>query len=176
MLSKIIERFFSSRPAVKVLVVCLENVCRSPIVAGRLSNEVLQHGLEKYVKIDSAGARVSMPGSKPDIRALKVVKGYGFDIDDCRARQITSKDFLEYDLILAVDKQVLKILLADSSEVYHDKIKLLMEFVCVGRDDIPDPYFGNEKGFTKVVELIESVSSDLINKIKINFASKINRK
>ncbi|SIS47903.1 low molecular weight protein-tyrosine-phosphatase [Neptunomonas antarctica] len=175
MFSKIIKKYFSNKPVVKILVVCLENICRSPVVEGVLNQEISRQGLEGLVRVDSAGARVSMLRSRPDVRAVKVVSRHGVDISGGRARQISGSDFIDYDLIFAVDKQVLDMLLTVCPATCQSKVTLLMGFVG-GSGDIPDPYFGNEKGFEKIVELIEGVSHDFIRQVKVDFASKINHK
>ena len=92
-----------SRHDKAVLLVCTENICRSPMAEGILRAELARRELNSRIKVASAGTRVGQPGSRPDKRARRVCQEVGVDIGRCRARQVVAADFAAYDFILALD-------------------------------------------------------------------------
>ncbi|SFF94693.1 low molecular weight protein-tyrosine-phosphatase [Neptunomonas qingdaonensis] len=164
MLAELIERFTKKKPSVKVLVVCMENVCRSPMAEGALKQAVAKHGLAAAVEVKSAGTLVSQPGRRPDVRAIKVAQARGIDITTTRSKIIKPADFTYYDYILAADKDVLSSLQKINKPDAYGKILLLMSFVKNPDTlEIPDPYFGNIAGFERVMDLVERAAEEMVS-------------
>ncbi len=152
----------------KILMVCLGNICRSPIADGLLRKKVLEHGLD--VDVDSAGTIALHQGKAPDSRMIETARKNGTDISMLRARQFTSQDFEDFDYIFAMDfsnkKNILSLAINDS-----DRLKvhtLLGDLTDQEEASVPDPYYGNQKDFDHVYELVDKATDVLIEKIKLN--------
>ncbi len=152
----------------KILMVCLGNICRSPIADGLLRKKVLEHGLD--VDVDSAGTIALHQGKAPDSRMIETARKNGTDISMLRARQFTSQDFEDFDYILAMDfsnkKNILSLAINDS-----DRLKvhtLLGDLTDQEEASVPDPYYGYQKDFDHVYELVDKATDVLIEKIKLN--------
>jgi protein-tyrosine phosphatase len=129
-----------------VLFVCLGNICRSPLAEAAFRAEAAKRGLE--VGIDSAGIGDWHRGEPPDPRARATAKRHGIDIDDYAARQVCAADFVDFTHIVALDREVLVDLKRQRPEGSSAKIGLLLDHV-KGREgkSVPDPYYGDERGF-----------------------------
>ncbi|MEX2016841.1 MAG: low molecular weight protein-tyrosine-phosphatase [Candidatus Hydrogenedentales bacterium] len=150
-------------PKVSVLFVCLGNICRSPTAEGIFRRLLKERGYENDVHIDSSGTSNYHLGEPPDSRAIAKASKCGIDIANLRGRQVTSRDFEQFDYILAMDAENLRDLLQRCPPRHRDRVRLLMEFaphLNVGA--VPDPYFGGEDGFDHVYELIEAASEGLL--------------
>jgi len=147
----------------KILMVCLGNICRSPIAEGILRHKLRAMNL-KDVETDSAGTIGMHAGEAPDLRMQKMALKNGIDISDLRARQFVQKDFDEFDLIFAMDRTNLKnILTLARNENDKNKVKLILNESSPGEDrEVPDPYFGDEAGFQHVFELLDETTDQLI--------------
>jgi len=146
-----------SRPEKSILLVCTANICRSPMAEGVLRAELLQRGLEKKVRVDSAGTHASQPGRAPDPRALQICEQHGIHIARARARQVTEADFDRFDHILAMDRRNLAWLLEHSPP--SQRYKLAQVTQAAGESDpvdIPDPYYGNLQGFVEVFSMLRT--------------------
>lgn len=150
----------------KVLMVCLGNICRSPMADGLLRQKVLESGLD--VTVDSAGTAGYHIGSMPDERMRKTAKQFGVDLDDLRARQFIVEDFDEFDLIYAMDKSNLKnILKLSRNEKDRSKVKLILNELEPGMDlEVPDPYYGGEQGFIDVYKMLDKATKQILEKIR----------
>ena len=135
----------------KVLMVCLGNICRSPLAEG-----ILKSKLDKEtIQVDSAGTASYHIGKKPDSRSISIAKKYGIDISQQRCRQFTAKDFDEYDLIYAMDRSNYENIVAlAENENAIAKVNLLLHRSNVTSKEVPDPYYGGEDGFEEVFQLI----------------------
>ena len=142
-------------------MVCLGNICRSPLAEGILKHKVKEQGLDWQV--DSAGTGNWHIGDLPDRRSIAVAKKYAIDITDQRARQIDVNDLTEYDLILAMDKSnYANISSLDPRGNYQGKVKLLLAYAPeVSTEEVPDPYW-NDDGFEQVYQLIDAACEQLI--------------
>jgi protein-tyrosine phosphatase len=142
-------------------MVCLGNICRSPLAEGILKNKVKERGLNW--QIDSAGTGSWHIGNLPDRRSIAIAKRYGIDITDQRAQRISVDDLTNYDLILAMDNSnYVDILSLDPKGNYHDKVKLLLGYAPeIGAQDVPDPYW-NDDGFEQVYQMIDAACDRLI--------------
>ncbi|MGI1678106.1 MAG: low molecular weight phosphotyrosine protein phosphatase [Cellvibrionaceae bacterium] len=154
---------------VKVLFVCLGNICRSPTAHGIFRELVRKENLENVIIIDSAGTGDWHIGKSPDKRAIKAAKQNGYDISDLRARQVTSEDFQQYDYILAMDNSNLNNLRSISPLNYSGELKLILDYhPDQPLREVPDPYYGENDGFVTVLTLIENASANLLEQIKNN--------
>ncbi|WP_281170434.1 low molecular weight protein-tyrosine-phosphatase [Neptunomonas japonica] len=143
-------------------MVCMENICRSPILEGVLKKALAEQGLSGLVRVDSAGTYASQPGSKPDVRAVKVAREKGVDISRIRSRRVKVEDYDKYDYIIAVDDSVLQFLNEDSSGGGRCQIRSLVSFMEEPTSDqVPDPYYGNAASFQFVYDLIEKASEEI---------------
>ena len=147
----------------KVLFVCLGNICRSPTAHGVFEKMVTQLGLQDQIEIDSCGTGDWHIGGSPDPRASAEAKGRGYDLSHLRARQVVSQDFEQFDYILAMDRQNLADLRAMSPQDYVGRLDLFLNYASdTELMEVPDPYYGGDQGFALVLDLIESASEGLL--------------
>jgi protein-tyrosine phosphatase len=152
---------------VKVLFVCLGNICRSPTADGIFQKLVVDAGLTKRISVDSAGTAGWHQGKAPDPRTVSAALKRGFDLSSLRSRQVKRSDFNEFDYILAMDKENLADLYLLRSEDFTGHLGLFLEFsqqknhTCV-----PDPYHGGAAGFELVLDLVEEASRGLLQTIR----------
>lgn len=151
-----------------ILMVCLGNICRSPLADGLLREKVRRANLPVYV--DSAGTSAYHAGEAPDGRMQKTAKKNGYDITELRARQFVVGDFDAFDLIYVMDESnrdnVLKL---SRSEEDQKKVKLILEEIPnFERNEVPDPYFGGQDGFDYVFEILDKASDIILGKIQNN--------
>jgi len=152
---------------VKVLFVCMGNICRSPSGQGMFEYLVEQAGLSAHIQVDSAGTHSYHVGSAPDERAQAAAARRGIDLSDQRARRVSEADFIEFDYILAMDRSNY----ADLEELalpdYRERLHLLMDFAPqLSEDEVPDPYYGGSRGFERVLDLIEAAAHGLLADIR----------
>lgn len=145
----------------KILMVCLGNICRSPLAEGIMKEKVRAHSLDWH--IDSAGTGFWHSGEKPDHRSIKVARKYGIDITGQRARQIRPSDLDEFDLICAMDAQNYQdILRLASHPAQREKVHLIMNFAHPGENrSVPDPYYEDE-GFEEVYRMLEKACEGIL--------------
>ena len=147
----------------KILFVCLGNICRSPAAEGAFLHLVKEKGLEDQFEIDSAGTSAYHEGEPADARMREAGERRGFALKS-RARVFKEDDFKKFDKIFVMDKSNLKnvLKLAKSSED-ESKVRLFGELAHKHEEtEVPDPYFGGEKGFEKVLDMVENASSNFI--------------
>jgi protein-tyrosine phosphatase len=160
----------------RILFVCLGNICRSPSAEGVMRALVAQAGLAASIELDSAGTGGWHLGSAPDERATAAAGARGIALEGA-ARQVTGEDFLDFDLLIAMDRSNLRELqrLAGSEE-QRARVRLLREFDpasgahspegWVGGDlDVPDPYYGSPGGFEEVLDLVQAACEGLLAQI-----------
>ncbi|MEX0617668.1 MAG: low molecular weight protein-tyrosine-phosphatase [Pseudohongiellaceae bacterium] len=146
----------------KILLVCLGNICRSPTAHGVLEHRISQSGLRGKVTLDSAGTGGYHIGSSPDSRSIEAAMKRGYDLNPLRARQVAQQDFETFDYILAMDANNLKELRLRCPEEYQHKLQLFLEYSDSGETSVPDPYFGGADGFQHVLTLIEEACDGLV--------------
>jgi protein-tyrosine phosphatase len=139
-----------------VLMVCMGNICRSPTAEVALRLRLAQAGLAHRVRVDSAGTHSFHIGSPPDERAQVHGRRRGLELSGLRARKVAPDDFGRFDLILAMDQDNLEDLLRIAPPGYESRVKLLMKFARSPNrvDSIPDPYYGSDAGFERVLDLV----------------------
>ncbi|MFP4648187.1 MAG: low molecular weight protein-tyrosine-phosphatase [Halorhodospira sp.] len=152
---------------IRILLVCMGNICRSPTAEGVLRERLRQHGLEGQVELDSAGTHSFHIGKAPDRRAQEAAQRRGINISDLRARQVDRHDVEYFDLILAMDEENLDYLRADCSPKHTRKIGMLLDYAPQRPErEVPDPYFGGERGFEHVLDLIQEAAEGLIDSLR----------
>jgi len=151
----------------RILVVCMGNICRSPLAHGVIRQRLRDAGLERHVEVDSAGTHGYHVGAPPDERAQAAASRRGVDISDLRARGVLPEDFTGFDLILAMDDENLEALRRAADDAHHGKIHLFMEYAAgdTGRI-VPDPYYGGPIGFERVLDLVEEATEGLLARLR----------
>ena len=134
-----------------VLFVCLGNICRSPLAEGVFRATVENAGLSDRFLIDSAGTGAWHAGDPPDPRSIEVAARHGIDLSAQRARQVTDRDFTQFDFILAMDSNNLSTLKSRTRKD-HPGLRL---FLNSPPTDVPDPYYGGDDGFERVYQMID---------------------
>ncbi|MBK7899238.1 MAG: low molecular weight phosphotyrosine protein phosphatase [Azonexus sp.] len=150
----------------KILLVCMGNICRSPMAEGVLRAHLQRAGLGARVSVASAGTAGAHAGEAPDNRALQVAAKRGYDLSGIRSKRIRLDDFTLYDCILAMDGDNLETLRRRCPAELQDKICLFLEFSQVGSGDVPDPYYGNLAGFERVLELCERGAEGVVKEMR----------
>lgn len=156
-----------SRRPIKVLFVCMGNLCRSPMAEGVFRGHVAQAGLGGRITIDSAGTHDYHIGEPPDPRAQRAAGRRGYDLSGLRGRQVTGADFSEFDYVLAMDATNRRALERLCPAQHAHKIRLFMEFSAVAAlREVPDPYYGGEPGFEHVLDMVEAASQGLLEHLR----------
>lgn len=146
-------------------MVCLGNICRSPMADGLLRKKVAEKRLN--VIVDSAGTSAYHVGDAPDHRMIETGKQCGVPIDFLRARQFVKSDFDEFDLIYGMDnKNVRNILSLATSEKDRQKVRFILNEINPNQnDDVPDPYYGTRDDFMHVFNLLDKATDSIIQKL-----------
>lgn len=155
-----------SKKTVSVLFVCMGNICRSPTAEGVFAHKVSQRGLHKHVHIDSAGTHAYHIGNPPDERTQRAAQRRGYDLSGLRARKVEVQDFSRFDYILAMDEDNLAILqrLREQAAQTTAHVGLMMAFAPEAQysREVPDPYYGGEAGFERVLDMLEAATEGLL--------------
>jgi protein-tyrosine phosphatase len=155
---------------VRLLFVCLGNICRSPTAEGVMRALVAEAGLDRSIELESAGTGSWHVGSPPDARAAAVARSRGTPLDGY-SRQVRREDFERFDLLLAMDSENLRELLRLSDGIEERaKVRLLRGFdpASAGAEDldVPDPYYGAPGGFEEVFDLVQAACRGLLEQIR----------
>jgi len=152
---------------VKVLFVCMGNICRSPTAQGVFAHLVENQGLTAQIQIDSAGTHAYHVGEPPDARAMQAARKRSIELGGQRARRVTGDDFLDFDYVLAMDRNNYDDLMSLCPPDHQSKLHLFLDFAStLEEDEVPDPYYGGITGFDRVLDLIEQASQGLLAEIR----------
>ncbi|XKE46767.1 low molecular weight phosphotyrosine protein phosphatase [Halomonas organivorans] len=150
----------------RVLFVCLGNICRSPTAEGMFRRHLTEAGLDGRVEVDSCGIGSWHLGKAPDPRAQAAAASRGLDLSALRARQLDDRDFDRFDYLLAMDEDNLSVLQARRPADCAAHVGLLLEFAGLPGRAVPDPYYGGDAGFEEVLDLVEAASRGLLTEVR----------
>ena len=151
---------------IRVLMVCLGNICRSPTAEAMLRHKVREAGLDDRVEVDSAGTADYHVGSPPDRRAIAHGERRGLKMKSLRGRQVSRADFERFDFILAMDEDNLAELERIRPPGSRATVALLMSYAPrAGSTVVPDPYYGSADGFERVLDLVESAAEGFLGRV-----------
>ena len=149
-----------------VLMVCLGNICRSPMAEGVLLARLAEAGLAGQVRVDSAATGRSHVGHAPDERAIACAAKHGIDIAAQRARALEIADFDEFDFILCADRTILHDARIRKPRTAHAQVELMLEWSGAGKKDVPDPYYGSQRDFDQAWKLVDKVAAGVVERVR----------
>jgi len=153
---------------VRVLFVCMGNICRSPTAEGVFAKKVQEANLVDQIEIDSAGTHAYHVGEQPDPRSQKTALKHGIDLSPLRARRAVAEDFDEFDYVLAMDRDNERGLQAICPVGAEYKLQLFLSYAPnLEYDEVPDPYYGGPNGFEQVLDMIDEASAGLLQDIEL---------
>ena len=151
---------------VRVLFICMGNICRSPTAEGVFRSLIEKEKLQHRIKIESAGTHAYHIDEAPDLRSQKAAKDRGIDLSSQRARKVIMGDFEDFDYLLAMDKENLSILMQACPQAQQHKVKLFLDYAPqLPTNEVPDPYYGGKYGFETVLDLIEEASTGFLTEL-----------
>ncbi len=154
----------------RILVVCMGNICRSPTAKGFLDKHLFINQINDKVKVKSAGTHGYHIGHFPDSRSQLAARQVGVDISRDRSRKIQTEDFYHYQEILVMDRNNLADVQSLAPADANSIIRLIMDDLPdYGLDEVPDPYYGGENGFVKVVDMLDQVSAAICQRLVDQF-------
>jgi protein-tyrosine phosphatase len=147
----------------RVLCVCLGNICRSPTAEGVLRDIAAREAPQLITTVDSAGTAGYHVGEPPDPRSVAIARERGYELSALRARQVSRSDFEQFDLMLAMDRANLAALRALAPARSPARLALFLHYTGIGAgDEVPDPYYGERGDFERVLDLVEQGSRALL--------------
>jgi protein-tyrosine phosphatase len=150
---------------IKILFVCMGNICRSPTAEGVFRKLILEKNLEQFFEIDSAGTHSYHIGSSPDSRTQVEAKKHNVDLSNLRARQVCDLDFEYYDYIIAMDSSNYYDLMSQCPREDQTKISMMLKYIPNTQiESVPDPYF--DGGFDRVFSLLDDASKFFLDELK----------
>jgi protein-tyrosine phosphatase len=154
---------------VRVLFVCLGNICRSPTAEGVFRRMVEDAGLSHAIESLSAGTHAYHVGEGADLRSARAAKRRGYDLSPHRARRVHDSDFAEFDYVLAMDRENLRHLEAAAGPERRAKVQMFLDYApTAGVREVPDPYARGDDGFEQVLDLVEGACEGLLAHIRTN--------
>ena len=152
-----------SNHQIKILFVCMGNICRSPTAHGVFANLVAQANLQNLITVDSAGTHAYHIGEAPDPRTQQAAQLRGIDLSNLKARKVVKSDFAEFDYILAMDQANLQNLQAITPNTASARVQLFMDYAQRWQErEVPDPYYGGAQGFERVLDMVEDAAEGLL--------------
>ena len=156
----------------KLLFVCMGNICRSPTAKAVFDRHLQQANLTDIVYTESAGTHGYHVGEPPDHRAQSVALETGIDISRDLSRQLKANDFFQFDIILVMDERNRENALRMAPQGAKASLKLIMDYAPdYGLREVPDPYYGGDEGFTRVLDMLDHAAQALITDLKRQLAS-----
>ncbi len=156
----------SEQFVIRVLFVCLGNICRSPTAHAVFERLVDAEGLAQQIQVDSAGTGAWHVGDAPDGRAVSAAEARGYRMKHLRARQVEASDLQTFDFVLAMDRTNLANLRRECPAGFQDRLHLFLAFGDCDVDELPDPYYGGDAGFERVLDLVESAVDGFLDAIE----------
>ncbi|MFA5984177.1 MAG: low molecular weight protein-tyrosine-phosphatase [Methylococcaceae bacterium] len=151
---------------IKVLFVCMGNICRSPTAEAVFAKLLREYGLEQQFLIDSAGTHAYHIGEAPDLRAQKSALERGVDLSHLRARKVVMEDFENFDYLLAMDEENYTALITACPEQHKEKVQYFLSYAPhLNTQEVPDPYYGGKFGFERVLDMVEEASLGFLKKL-----------
>ena len=151
---------------IRVLMVCLGNICRSPTAHGVLEKLIQDKGLSEAIEVDSAGTSTYHIGDHPDPRSIAAAQRRGYSLEKQVARQVSPNDFQEFDYVLAMDADNLQHLVSAAPGGSKAKVQLLLDYASGETESVPDPYLGGGlQGFETVLDLVEGACQRLLEQL-----------
>jgi len=153
---------------IKVLFVCLGNICRSPLAEAIFRHKLKEKNLEKFFEVDSCGTSNYNIGDPPDSRTVENAGKHGVKLNHC-GRQLTLDDLTKFDYILAMDRNnhhnILRLLKKEKS--HSQKVMMMRDFDSIGKGgEVPDPYYGGEKNFQEVFEMLDRSTENFLKHLR----------
>ena len=149
----------------RLLMVCLGNICRSPLAEGAARAQLGRRGLD-WVEVDSAGTGGWHAGEPPDPRSIAVAAGFGVDIRGQRARRLRSADFEHFDWLLCADRSVLRDVRTMAPPAAAAQAALLLEWAGLGEGaEVPDPYTGGPEDFSRVWAMVDAAAAGIVHRL-----------
>ncbi len=155
-----------SSARMRILFVCLGNICRSPTAEAVLRALAAREAPDLGLEVDSAGTADYHVGEPPDPRTRQAAARRGYDLSTLRARIVEPRDFEQFDLILAMDRENLGVLRRRAPASTHERLRLFLEFGPGESQDVPDPYYGGPNGFEEVLDLVEATARGLLHHLR----------
>ena len=149
-----------------ILMVCLGNICRSPMAEGVLRARLDEAGLGGRVRLDSAATGRSHIGHAPDERAIACAARNGIDISAQRARALSIDDDDAFDLILCADRTILHDARMRKPRTSHGQVELLLDWAGIGNKDVPDPYYGSVRDFDRAFRLVDAAAGGIVERVR----------
>jgi protein-tyrosine phosphatase len=152
---------------IRVLFVCMGNICRSPTAEAVFRHAVIEARLNEAIECDSAGTHGYHIGDPPDRRSQQAALRRGYDMSELRGRKVGRNDFEQFDHVVAMDRKNLSLLEELCPAKYAHKLALFCDFheKYAGRE-VPDPYYGGPQGFEEVLDMIEAVSISIVARLR----------
>ncbi len=153
---------------INVLMVCMGNICRSPLAHGLFEHLVEQEGLSDRIRVDSAGTHAYHVGEQPDPRSQETaLRRGGIDLSQQRARKVRAEDFERFDYVLAMDAENYHNLQRICPSGYDERLSLFLDYAPQRKErEVPDPYYGGAEGFERVYEMVDEAARGLLQAIR----------
>lgn len=152
---------------IRVLFVCMGNICRSPTAEGVFASLLMSRDLANAFEVDSAGTHAYHVGDAPDLRSQKAARDRGVELKHIKARKVSQNDFEKFDYILAMDGENHAILSQICPDDHQHKIRLFLEYAPqLNQLEVPDPYYGGAYGFERVLDMVEAASEGFIEALQ----------
>ena len=152
---------------IRVLMVCMGNICRSPMAHGVFAERIREAGLGHSIEVDSAGTHSYHAGEPPDRRAQATARARGYELGGQRARRLEADDFRAFDYVLVMDDENLRNARALQPTDGRARLHRFLEFAGSRPDrEVPDPYYGGSQGFATVMDLVEEAATGLLSHLR----------
>jgi protein-tyrosine phosphatase len=152
---------------ISVLFCCMGNICRSPTAEAVFRARVEEAGLTQQIMVDSVGTHDYHIGKPPDLRTQRAAQQRGYDMSGLRGRQVEVADFTRFDYVLAMDNANMAILYRLCPPAQRDRLGLFLLYATVHKErEVPDPYYGGEDGFERVLDMVEDAAAGLLQHIQ----------